>query len=88
MNRARLFFLLVLACVLVSCERDGLQVNLSVGESANTRKVMLLYEAGFNSLSGYISRNISQLRKGYLPGRDPDDDVLLVVSHLTLGSYT
>lgn len=88
MNRVRLFFLLVLACVLVSCERDGLQVNLSVGESANTRKVMLLYEAGFNSLSGYISRNISQLRKGYLPGRDPDDDVLLVVSHLTLGSYS
>ena len=88
MYKARLFFLLVLACVLVSCERDGLQVNLSVGESANTRKVMLLYEVGFNDLSDDISRNISQLRKGYLPGRDPDDDVLLVVSHLTIGSYS
>lgn len=90
MYKARLFFLLVLACVLVSCERDGLQVNLSVGESANTRKVMLLYEVGFNDndLSSHIARNISYLRKGYLPGRDPDDDVLLVVSHLLIGSIS
>ena len=79
----RLISLLALVLSLVCCERDGLQLNVSVGPySQPTRKVMLLYEAGFNSLGGELAGNINTLKKGYLPGGSKDDDVLLVMSHL------
>ena len=48
-------------------------------------KVMLLYEAGFNSLSDDISANIRALKDGYLPGKGRNDDVLLVFSHVKSG---
>ena len=78
------FFLLALS----ACERDGLDLTLNVGpygEGGETRKVMLLYEAGFNSLSDDISANIRALRDGYLPGKGRNDDVLLVFSHVRSG---
>ena len=46
--------------------------------------MLLLYEAGFNSLSADIHRNINVLQEGYLPGKGRNDDVVLVFSHLTL----
>lgn len=55
-------------------------------ETAETRKVMLLYEAGFNSLSEDIKTNIETLREGYLPGPFRNDDVLLVFSHTTVSN--
>ena len=86
MKKLRLISWLVLALVLVSCERDGFQIDLSVGpRDEGTRKVMLLYGAGFNSLSGDIKANIDSLKAGYLPGKKRNDDVILVLSHVTTG---
>ena len=87
MTKVRLILLSVLFLALAGCKRDGLDLTLDVGPYGDppeeTRKVMLLYEAGFNSLSADISGNISALRGGYLPGKERDDDVILVFSHLT-----
>ena len=84
MKKVRFIFLLALALVLASCDRDGLQLDLSVGPfGEETRKVMVLYEAGFNSLGSDISANIETLRSGWLPAGGRNDDVLLVMSHVT-----
>ena len=90
MRKVRLILLSVFLLALAACERDGVDITLSVGPyGGETRKVMLLYEAGFNSLGSYLSGNIKQLKQGYLPGNDRDDDVLLVFSHLTApGGYS
>lgn len=91
MTKVRLILLSVLLLVFCSCERDGTDVTLSVGPfGGETRKVMILYEAGFNSLGSDISNNISALQRGYLPGKGRNDDVLLVFSHVTTGrrNYT
>ena len=82
MAKVRLILLSILTLLLISCEQDGLDVTLSVGPyGKETRKVMLLYEAGFNSLSNDIQRNLDVLRDGYLPGKGRNDDVVLVFSH-------
>ena len=91
MAKVRYIFLaLVTLLGFCSCERDGLDFTLNVGpfgeSPEQTRKVMLLYESGFNSLGGYMRTNISDLQEGYLPGKDWDDDVLLLFSHLTKSS--
>ena len=84
MKRARILFLFLLGLVLGSCERDGFQLDLSVGPyGEETRKVMLLYESGFNSLGIDIRNNIKTLQGGWLPGKSRTDDVLLVMSHVT-----
>ena len=83
MAKVRLILLSILLLALASCERDGVDLTLSLGPyGGETRKVMLLYEAGFNSLSSDIKNNIEQLRKGYLPEKGRNDDVLLVFSHV------
>ena len=83
MAKVRLILLSVLLLALAACQRDGLDVTLNIGPyGGETRKVMLLYEAGYNSLSDDIKNNIEQLRKGYLPGKDRNDDVVLVFSHV------
>lgn len=52
--------------------------------TAETRRVMLLYSAGFNSLSTYLTDDISTLTtKGLIPGKRRNDNVLLVFSHST-----
>ena len=84
MKSGRLISLLSGLLLLLSCQRNGLDLTLSIGPyGTETRKVMLLYEAGFNSLGGDISANIASLRNGYLPGNGRQDDVLLVFSHVT-----
>ena len=87
MVKVRILLASLLALLFCSCERDGTDLTLSIGPFGDppeeTRKVMLLYEAGFNSLSDFISRNISAVRKGYLPGKERNDDVILVFSHLS-----
>lgn len=47
-----------------------------------TRNVLLLYSAGYNSLSSYLSEDIQDLMKGDLPSNGRMKDVLLVYSHL------
>ena len=57
MKNGRFIPLLFLLLAVLSCQRDGLDLTLTVGPyGKETRKVMLLYEAGFNSLGGDISR--------------------------------
>ena len=84
MTKVRLIFLSILLFALAACERDGLETTLNIGPYGEpTRKVMLLYGAGYNSLGSDITNNINQLKRGYLPGKGNQDDVLLVFSHLT-----
>ncbi len=46
-----------------------------------TRRVLLFYECGFNSLYSYLSQNMEDdLEKGYLPGGGRNEDVILVFS--------
>ena len=44
------------------------------------RRVMLLYSAGLNSLTHYLSEDINDLMNGYVPGNRSNDNVLLVFS--------
>lgn len=46
------------------------------------RDVLLLYSAGYNSLTSYLSEDIEDLKSGWLPGSLRNDNVLLVYSHL------
>lgn len=47
--------------------------------SKETRPVLLLYSAGFNSLNAYLAEDIEDLAKGYLPGREVRSDPVLLV---------
>lgn len=51
--------------------------------STDSRKVMLLYSAGHNSLSSYLKSDIEELCTGWTPKNRRSDDVILVYSHLT-----
>lgn len=64
--------------------------NIDREPGKDNRKVLILYSAGFNSISSYLKEDIEDLEKGWLPGRQRSDDVLLVYSHLpaTRGQYT
>lgn len=46
--------------------------------------VVILYSAGYNSLSNYLRDDIKDLKQGYLPDRK-SKNALVVVSHLTSG---
>jgi hypothetical protein len=50
--------------------------------SEPTRKVLLVYSAGYNSLRVYLKEDLEDLTKGYVPRDGFMDDVLLVLSHL------
>lgn len=66
---------------------SGLRPGRSI--STDTRKVLLLYSAGYNSLSSYLKSDIEDLCGGWLPKDRRSDDVLLVYSHFPAkgGSY-
>ena len=50
-----------------------------------TRRVLLFYESGFNSLCDYLATNMDEeLTEGYIPGNGRNDDVLLVYSKIAL----
>lgn len=52
-------------------------------ETDDTRKVLLLYSAGYNDLQGYLKEDIEDLMKGWVPQEGRNNDVLLVYSHLS-----
>ena len=53
-------------------------------ESPETRTVMILYSAGFNSLAHFLDTNIMELEEGFIPDRKTRaDHILLVYSKLT-----
>lgn len=89
----------VVLTVSFSCSdwKDGLEITAgspsgnpgSRTENEDTRKVMLLYSAGYNSLTSYLKEDIEDLKKGWLPGNKRTDDIVLVYSHFPekYGSY-
>ena len=84
MAKVRLILVSILALLICSCEQDGLELSLSLGPyGKETRQVVLMYEAGFNSLSRDILSNIRVVEREYLPGKGRNDDVVLLFSHLT-----
>ena len=48
-----------------------------------SRKVLLLYSAGYNSLRNYLLDDIKDLKQGWLPGNGCNDDILLIYTHTT-----
>ena len=54
------------------------------------RNVLLLYSAGFNSLSTYLAGDINDLISGDIPTGSRSKDVLLIYSHLPIrkGAYS
>ena len=89
MRLVRIISLLFLLLPFYSCERDGYDLSLSLGPygTGETRRVMLLYEAGFNSLSGDIASNIATLKEGWLPDKGRNDNVVLALTHLKQKGY-
>lgn len=47
-----------------------------------TRRVHILYSAGYNSLNDYLREDIDDFTKGYVPENTRNSDVLLVISRL------
>ena len=99
----RVLIAFICTVVVLSCEQDtfiGLEVehfgNTSPGQESGRdynqeeRDVLLIYSAGFNSLSSYLELDIKDLEKGWLPGFGRTENVLLVYSHKTLkrGAYS
>ena len=65
-------------------DMDGREMN------EETRNVLLLYSAGFNSLSNYLTDDINDLMMGDIPTGRRSKDVLLVYSHVParFGAYS
>ena len=94
---------MILMAAAVSCgpewKDDMMPVPPAAGQQGNfgedreintdTRKVLLLYSAGFNSLSAYLKEDIEDLCTGWIPRQRRAEDVLLVYSHLPVsrGQY-
>lgn len=86
----------MLACALVvlACESSSFVGIETIGPSGDargenvrdynkeTRNVLLLYSAGYNSLSQFLTDDIADLLDGDLPGSGRMDDVLLIYSHV------
>lgn len=45
-------------------------------------KVLIMYSAGYNSLSNYLREDIGDFKDGYLPSKN-DNNAFLIVSHLS-----
>lgn len=76
--------ILVAAAGLVSC--DGHKTD---EPAENPEKVLLLYSAGFNSLSTYLQEDVKELLGGtYIPARN--EDILLIFSKYkpAIGGYS
>lgn len=82
----------VMAAALVSCSKFGDEFNHIGDKGANPgtripseeqRNVLILYSAGYNSISSYLKEDIEDLMKGWLPEGDRNENILLVYSHQT-----
>ena len=63
--------------------KEGIKYNYPGNRKSlqETRRVLLYYECGFNSLYDYLQENMEvDLPKGYLPGGGRNEDVLLIFS--------
>ena len=87
----------VVCLALVSCSKesihgDGFSQTAGPGrydasrvEQDEHRNVLLLYSAGYNSLSGYLKEDIEDLLQGWIPESGRNESVLLIYSHLANG---
>ena len=96
---ARALTILVASLAFTFCEKDpdlkidpadeGIKYNPRGGREPieETRRVLLFYECGFNSLNYDLSRNMEEeLPAGLIPGGGRHENVLLVFSKLALNS--
>lgn len=83
---------IAIAVALVSCSKFGDDFNHIGNKGANPgiripgeeqRNVLILYSAGYNSISSYLKEDIEDLTKGWLPGGSRNKNILLVYSHQT-----
>lgn len=57
--------------------------------SEETRQVMIMYSAGFNSLSGALTTDLRQMEEGFVPtAQSRADHILLVLSRHTHSGYS
>ena len=89
-----LFIITTFVLALASCSKDdihgdGFHHPAQKGpeespriSTEEKRNVLLLYSAGYNSLSDYLIEDINDLQQGWLPGSGRNDNILLVYSHL------
>ena len=89
-----LFIITTFVLALASCSKDdihgdGFHHPAQKGPEESSRisteekrNVLLLYSAGYNSLSDYLIEDINDLQQGWLPGSGRNDNILLVYSHL------
>lgn len=89
---------LVASLAMSSCDEKDLNIGIDPKEEGiqyiypgnrqpmeETRRVLLFYECGFNSLSDYLTKNMEEeLPEGYIPTAGRNDDVILVFSKIAL----
>ena len=81
--KAFISVMLCAAFLAASCSKDTPQTDPSA-----TRKVFLLYSAGYNNLSVYLYEDIEALAGSQIPYEDERNDYsTLVFSHQTVGYY-
>ena len=100
MKKMRIGFLLGLSLLTaVSCFKDNdfapaggdsrSQTHPGRLPTEENRQVMIMYSAGFNSLSGPLTMDLQELEKGFVPyAQSREDHVLLVFSRRTQASYS
>lgn len=75
-----------MAIMIIASGCDILCPDKGCDVDEETRKVLLLYSAGYNSLKSYLLDDINDLKSGWLPGNGCNDDILLVYTHTPLKS--
>jgi hypothetical protein len=98
-NRAYILYILTaIAFLLASCSKDSIhgdgfyrenykETDDSQREAIQERRnLLLLYSAGYNSLSSYLKEDIEELLSGWLPGSWRSQNILLIYSHATVNS--
>lgn len=80
-NIIRFAAALAVACLaLTSCHKNRMDSDKEFD------KVMILYSAGYNSLSEYLRSDIEEVQKGFLPSRKGKNALLLISKLTTRGS--
>jgi hypothetical protein len=72
---------------IIDGSKEGIKYNYPGNRQGivETRRVLLFYECGFNTLYGYLGDNMEKdLPQGYLPGGGRNEDVVLIYSKLAL----
>lgn len=94
-NRKGILFIIIATIMaLISCSKESIHgdgfnhavnsnnANPSRNEMPEKRNVLLLYSAGFNSISNFLKEDIQDLQKGWAPGSGRNANILLIYSHL------